>query len=244
MNIANKLKALRQAKKRRIALPFHTRKVGGIDVEPEQYNETLAFMKKVFKSLKSKKFDIKINHWGEIILVEPERLIEVFLSVRNSPYDSQITKLKKRLEHSDYFEITEKANHKTEIAFKANRQGTKWRSVVIPSSAESYIESATKLVDYIVESVSGLCDTGRPEYHKPIDEFNNEDIICVMNYGAALHGPNSQFAHILQDRNLGLMPSFEIQKEVLITLNTYGKSFTFTLNRKSIRLFNNFFKSD
>ncbi|QZO12577.1 hypothetical protein [Pseudoalteromonas piscicida] len=73
-----------------------------------------------------------------------------------------------------------------------------------------------------------------------IDEFNSEDILCVINYGAALHGPNSQFAHILQDRNLGLMPSFELFENMLKISDSFRERYEVQLNKQSSRLMERF----
>jgi hypothetical protein len=61
-----------------------------------------------------------------------------------------------------------------------------------------------------------------------------------MYYGAALHGPNSQFAHILQDKNLGLMPSFELFENMLKVSGSFRERYEIQLNKQSLNLMEHF----
>ena len=133
MNIESKLKLLRQAKKRRLALPFHSRHVGGIDVSNDEFPEVLSFIKALFKTLKSAKFDIEINHWGEIFLIEPDRKIEILLSIRKAINNRKISQVKEQLKKEPFLSSTEPYNNSDlEVTYRANRQGTKSRAMLLP----------------------------------------------------------------------------------------------------------------
>lgn len=243
MNIESKLKLLRQAKKRRVALSFHSRHVGGIDVSNDEFSEVLTFIKTLFKTLKLAKFDIEINHWGEIFLIEPDRKIEIFLSIRKTINNRKISQVKERLKKEPFLSSTEPYdNSDLEVTYRANRQGTKSRTMLIPPIDTLYSEATQSLLTNMKDSVAGLVDKGRSDYHHPRLAITSEDILCVMNYGAALHGPQSQFAYLLQDRNLSLMSDIALWEGNLKIPVHLGRGVEVVLNKKSRLLLDNFMK--
>jgi hypothetical protein len=182
MNIESKLKLLRQAKKRRVALSFHSRHVGGIDVSNDEFSEVLTFIKTLFKTLKLAKFDIEINHWGEIFLIEPDRKIEIFLSIRKTINNRKISQVKERLKKEPFLSSTEPYdNSDLEVTYRANRQGTKSRTMLIPPIDTLYSEATQSLLTNMKDSVAGLVDKGRSDYHHHIRRYSlcNELWCCT-----------------------------------------------------------------
>jgi 3-dehydroquinate dehydratase len=106
MNIESKLRLLRKAKKRRVALTFHTRKIGGIDLNDEKLKIVLPVIKTLFRTLKAAKFEIEINHWGEIYLIEPERKIQLLLSVHDALNTKEISNIKKHFEGGVQYSVS------------------------------------------------------------------------------------------------------------------------------------------
>lgn len=237
MNIESKLKLLRQAKKRRVALPFHSRHVGGIDVSNDEFQEVSSFIKALFKTLKSAKFNIEISHWGEIFLVEPDRKIEILLSIRKTINNKKISQIKERLKKEPFLSSTEPYdNSDLEVTFRANRQGTKSRRVLLPLINTLYNEAAQNLLTNMRDSVAGLVDKGRGDYHQPRLSITSEDILCVMNYGAALHGPNSQFSHLIKNERIGIMPKLKVYDDYLIIGERFGQDTEILFNQLSKKL--------
>jgi hypothetical protein len=241
MNIESKLRLLRKAKKRRVALAFHTRKIGGIDLDDEKLKTVLPFIKTLFKTLKAAKFEIEINHWGEIYLIEPERKIQLLLSVQETLNTKNISNIKKHLEGNDYFqqENYSKSNG-IEVSFKANRQGTKWRTCKLPARASDHSIICIELIEQIKAAVSGLVSNVRFEIMRSIHEITSEDILCIINYGAILQGNNSQFSYILNDKTLGLIPKLLLYEDYLIVVNTFGRNTEMLLSKQSKKLISRF----
>lgn len=237
MNIESKLKLLRQAKKRRVALPFHSRHVGGIDVSNDEFPEVLIFMKTLFKTLKSAKFDIEINHWGEIFLIEADRKIEILLSIRKAINNRKISQVKEQLKKEPFLSSTEPYDNPViEVTYRANRQGTKSRKMLLPPIDTLYSEATQNLLTNMKDSVAGLVDKGRNDYYHPRLAITSEDILCVMNYGAALHGPNSQFAHLIKNKSIGIMPKLKVSDDYLVIGERFGQDIEILLNSKSKKL--------
>lgn len=241
MNIESKLRLLRKAKKRRIALAFHTRKVGGIDLDDEKLRIVLPFIKTFFKTLKAAKFEIEINHWGEINLIEPERKIQVLLSVKETLNTKAILNIKKHLEGNDYLQQSNYSNsNDIEVTFKANRQGTKWRTCKLLTQANDHSIACLELLEQIKAAVSGLVKNARCEITEPIHEITSEDILCIINYGAILQGSNSQFSYILKDKALGLRPKLLLNEGYLIVVNSFGGNTEMLLSKQSKKLISRF----
>lgn len=241
MNIESKLRLLRKAKKRRVALPFHSRHIGGIDVSNGEFPEVLSFIKALFKTLKSARFDIEISHWGEIFLVEPDRKIEILLSIRKTINNRKISQVKERLKKEPFLSNIEPYdNSDLEVTFRANRQGTKSRSMLIPPNDTLYTEATQNLLTNMKDSVAGLVDKGRSEYHHPRLDITSEDILCVMNYGAILNGSNSQFAYLIKNEHIGIMPKLTINGDSLMIGGRFGQDIEILLNPQSKRLLTRF----
>jgi hypothetical protein len=241
MNIESKLRLLRKAKKRRVVLPFHSRHVGGIDVSNGEFPEVLSFIKALFKTLKSARFDIEISHWGEIFLVEPNREIEISLSVRIPINKTKITEITQRLKKEVFFQQENTyENKELEVTFKANRQGTKSRIISLPSNDSLYKETAKSLLANMIDSVAGLVDKGRAEYRYPRLAITSEDILCVMNYGSALNGSNSQFSYLIKNERIGIMPKLRINGDYLMIGESFRQDIEILLNSQSKRLLTRF----
>lgn len=241
MNIESKLRLLRKAKKRRVALPFHSRHVGGIDVSNDEFPEVLSFIKTLFKTLKSAKFDIEINHWGEVFLIEPDRKIEILLSIRKTINNKKISQVKERLKKEPFLSSAEPFdNQDLEITYRANRQGTKSRVMLHPQFDTLYSEATQNLLTNMKDSVASLDDKGRSDYHQPRLSITSEDILCVMNYGAALHGPHSQFAQLVKNERIGIIPKLRVSDDYLVIEERFGQDLEILLNSQSKRLLTRF----
>lgn len=241
MNISNKLSAIKQSRKRRSALIFHTRVIGGVSVQPEFWSDTLVLIKALFKELKKRQFCIDVNHWGEIILTEPKRSIQIFLSANQSLKAITINEIKNRLSNTDYVMLDEL--YKTEsvqLEFIANRQGAKRHSLRLPHGTELFEQHLSNMVDQILHSVSGLKDTGRPLIYEDMLNISSDDILCVIKYGAIKLGPMSQFAYLLADKRLDINPNFELNDGQLL-VKSFKTQVTITLSKPSKNFLANFF---
>ncbi len=79
MNINKLIQSINRAKKIRRALPYHQQEISGINVSDKDLPQILKIIKLLFKQFKLNEFDIKINHWGEVIVIEPYRQIKVIM---------------------------------------------------------------------------------------------------------------------------------------------------------------------
>ena len=236
MNIANKLKAIKRANKKRNALPFHSRKIHGVNVHKEQLDEALLFIKTIFKKLKAANFKIDINLWGEIILTEPIRGIQLYLSVRDSITSLNTRAIKEQLKNQSYFEVHEIYEETgVEVAFKANRQGAKWRATKIPDT-DKFDEVSKTFVEQMALSIEKLVDNGRLADYQSILEISSQDILCVMQYGAALYGAHSQFAYLLQSKDIGPWPDLKYSDDKLTVYYELNQTREITLNTQSKQL--------
>lgn len=132
MNIEKKLQALRRAKKLRPLLMYrssHLDRDHGIDVPEDQFQRVQAFVKTLFKAAKRGGFDIQINHWGAIYLIDPDRQIPVALSVNIPTVLKVVDGLEQRLKETPYIVLNEplKVSNQLNVGFRAWRPGTKWR---------------------------------------------------------------------------------------------------------------------
>tara|TARA_R110001583_G_scaffold48733_5_gene152550 strand:- start:11249 stop:11479 length:231 start_codon:yes stop_codon:yes gene_type:complete len=66
----------------------------------------LKTIKLLFKQFKLNEFDIKINHWGEVVVIEPYQQIKVILSVGYFEQEHRISSVRKRLKVCDYFNVS------------------------------------------------------------------------------------------------------------------------------------------
>lgn len=244
MNITSKLNAIKKASSRRQALVFHSRLVGGVSVIPDRWQQVSELLKQLFKELKKRDFCIDINHWGEIILTEPERRIQIFLSIRQAYDERCIHKIKTLLSKTDYVEVTEHIdNDNIDVLFQANRQGAKRRSLQIPQNSDDFKQFIPRLADQLSDCVSGLVETGRPIYHYNILEITEADILCVLKYGAIKLGPASQFAALLKNQQLTLTPDFEFTEGRLFMEPFGGRKQELMLTKPSHKLLSQFFIS-
>lgn len=242
MNISNKLSAIKQSRKRRSALIFHTRVIGGISVQPEFWSDTLVLIKALFKELKKRQFCIDVNHWGEIILTEPKRSIQIFLSANQRLNARVINEIKSRLSNADYVMLDELYKcESVQLEFIANRQGAKRHSLRLPTGTELSEQHLSNMVDQILHSVSGLNDTGRPLIYEDMLNISSDDILCVMKYGAIKLGTMSQFANALADKRLKINPTFELNDGQLVVKSYGARAIIIKLSEPSKNFLANFF---
>lgn len=244
MNIADKLRAINQSRKRREALIFHRRTVGGVSVQPEFWSDTLELIKALFKELKKRRFRIDINHWGEIVLTEPERGIQVFLLAHQKLPTRTINEIKSRLSNADYAISEEQMTpRRVQLEFIANRYRAKRHLLRLPAETGLFECDFSNMVDQITASVAGLNNTGAPLVNGDIMKVSSDDISCVINYGAAKLGPTSQFAHLLEAECFKYEPHLKVLGGDLI-VKSYTSEDTFMLNQPSKKMLAFFFNDD
>lgn len=240
MNIERKLQQLRKAKKRRTILPFHQKRIGGIDVSTEQYWDVQIFVKALFKRLKAQRFDIQVTHWGEIYLIEPVRKIHILLSICPKVDDEDIERIKEGLKSTDYFvkEDDGFAQEQLCVLFRAYRPGTKWRRYSLDVESSNVDELVTQLISAIALSVTQLATTVRHELSKDIHQISLEDVMALICYGAAKFGPESQLAHLSHCRDLRSPLSCKLVGDQLTFFGYYHKEHLFLLSPQSMKVFN------
>jgi hypothetical protein len=113
--------------------------------------------------------------------------------------------------------------------------------MILPPVDSLYSEATQNLLTNMMDSVAGLVDKGRSDYRQPRLAITSEDILCVMNYGAALHGPNSQFAHLIKNKSIGIMPKLKVSDDYLVIGERFGQDIEIFLNSKSKKLLERFF---
>lgn len=241
MNISSKISEISQAKKRRAALIFHSRRIEGIDVQPQNWVDTINLVKALFKELKKRRFGIDINHWGEIVLTEPERHIQVFLTAHQRLKPGIVEDIKNRLSHADYLIADEiyKARP-VQLEFLANRLHAKRHTLKCSLQAELFNQDFCEMADQIMHSVAGLRDKARPLIYGDLMQITSEDILCVVRYGAIKLGPSSQLAYLIRDATLNRFPTFELNKRELFINDRFQKR-SYSLDEHTKKLLAIFF---
>jgi hypothetical protein len=144
-------------------------------------------------------------------------------------------------EGNDYFKQKNPSqSNGIEVSFKVNRHGTKWRTCKLPTQTCDHYIVCLELLKQIKAAVSGLVSNVRFEIMSSIHEITSEDILCVINYGAILHGSNSQFSYISNDKALGLIPKLILNEDYLIVVNSFGRNTEMLLSKQSKKTISRF----
>lgn len=238
MNIETKLQQIRKARKRRSILLFHPRLIGGVDVLKEQYSEVQIFLRLLFKQLKVLKFGIEISHWGEIYLIEPERDIQILLSINLQVVADDVDGIKKALKSHEYIVSDEiPATEQLSVSFRANRYGTKWHFPPLKLEVSCFGDVVKQLIKSMQSKVSKLSSEASHQPNKQPHEITFDDIIALINYGAAKLGPDSQLAHIANNRELHFSKRCSLNNGQL-TFTSYDlKQHQYHLLPHSIKIF-------
>ncbi|EAR55868.1 putative orphan protein [Photobacterium sp. SKA34] len=239
MNIESKLQQLRKVRKLRAILLFHRRQVGGIDVSKEQYSDVQVFVKALFKQLKVQKFDIQVTHWGEIYLIEPARDIHIRLSINYKVNIDDIEQIKLALKLKGYIakEVDGFAREQLCVSFCAYRPGTKWRRYPLETKLANYDELVTQIITAMKFNVAQLSATVRHELSKDIHQINLEDVMALICYGAAKLGPDSQLAHLSNNKELRSPISCKLLGHQLMLFGYYCEQHEFFLSPSSMKIF-------
>lgn len=241
MNISSKISEISQAKKRRAALIFHSRRIEGIDVQPQNWVDTINLVKALFKELKKRRFGIDINHWGEIVLTEPERHIQVFLTAHQRLKPGIVEDIKHRLSHADYLIADDLYKARpVQLEFLANRLHAKRHALKCSLQAKLFNQDLCEMADQIMHSVAGLRDKARPLIYGDLMQITSEDILCVVRYGAIKLGPSSQLAYLIRDATLNCLPTLELNSKELIVTAVYQRR-AYSLDEQSRKLLAMFF---
>jgi len=238
MNINKLIQSINRAKKIRRALPYHRQEISGINVSDKDLHQILKTIKLLFKQFKLNEFDIKINHWGEVIVIEPYRQIKVILSVGYFEQDHNVYSVKKRLKSCDYFDVSalDFNSRKLLIRIRAARTNTKWREHSF-SDVESGKILAENFAEQIIEITSSLVSTTRLEPYKNYGQVTIEDVLAIARYGSALYGRETVLYFLVRDKEILSYPQkITIDKSEMKITNFNGFTRSYLLNKKAIKL--------
>lgn len=182
MNIQNKLGKLRKAKKLRPILVYCLTDQPGIDVPDSDYPHAERFLKSLFRVLKKEGFDVQINHWGSIFLIEPVRQIPVALSINKTVDPCLPPGCEERLKQSSYFQLVGMGvsdfQSNLALSYRAWRPGTKWRFMLLERNHEELIEN---LLREMKARVSSLVSS--PRHSLPMkDKVSFDDVVTLLTY--------------------------------------------------------------
>lgn len=239
MNIENLLRALRLAKKLRKALPFHQRTIYGIDVHADEYQTVQSFVKGLFKSLKRADFDIQVNHWGEIILIEPTHEIKVSVSVSYAVSDVVVKEAIQKLESQHYFSIPDDSLLSPIMVcqFKLLRRGTKWHSFRLSSEASISNTLAERITEQIQERAAMLSPQVRYDYWEPLDVVTIQDVLALIRYGAAAFGTSSSLYFLSKDKHIFYPEKIIFENATLQLFNARSATNKYLLKPRELKLF-------
>lgn len=195
MNLTDKLKSIRQAKKRRVALMYHQRNIGGIDVPDDIFEDVMRFTKALFKKLKETKYAIEVTHWGEVFFIEPTKDVYIQYSVNLGLKHDLVESLKNRLKHTPY--IVDTTEPSCLLSFQALRPGTKLWQFNFEDLANK--DNGVEYVfERIIDAVAGLQQHVRRTIRIDPLEISNADIRCIEHYSAAKFGNRNQLHKLLR----------------------------------------------
>jgi hypothetical protein len=238
MNINKLIQSINRAKKIRRALPFHQQEISGINVSDKELPQVLKTIKLLFKQFKLNKFNIHISHWGEVIVVEPDRHIKVILSVGYFEQDHSVSSVKKRLKSCDYFNVSalDFNSKKLLIRIRAARTNTKWREHSF-SDVENGKILAENITEQIIEITSSLVSTTRLDPYKNFGQVTIEDVLAIARYGSALYGRETVLFFLVRDKEILSYPQkITIDKNEIKIENFGGFTRSYFLNKKAIKL--------
>jgi len=238
MNINKLIQSINRAKKIRRALPYHQQEISGINVNDKELPQILKTIKLLFKQFKLNEFDIKISHWGEVILIEPYRQIKVILSVGYFEQDHSISSVRESLKTCDYFNVSslDLNSRNLLIRIRAARTNTKWREHSF-SDVENGKILAESIAEKIIEITSTLASTTRFDPYKNFGQVTIEDVLAIARYGSALYGRETVMYFLVRDKDVLSYPQKITIDENEIKIENFG-GFTrsYFINKKAIKL--------
>jgi len=238
MNISKLIQSINRAKKIRRALPYHKQEISGINVSDKELPHILKTIKLLFKQFKLNQFDIKISHWGEVILIEPYRQIKVILSVGYFEQDHNVYSVRERLKAYGYFDVSahDFNSRKLLIRIRATRNNTKWREHNFTDIENGNI-LAESIAEQIIEITSSLVSTTRFDPYKDFDQVSIEDVLALARFGSALYGRKTVLFFIVRDKEMLSYPQkITIAKNEIKIENFGGFTRSYFLNKKAIKL--------
>jgi hypothetical protein len=238
MNINKLIQSINRAKKIRRALPYHQQEISGINVSDKDLPQILKTIKLLFKQFKLNEFDIKINHWGEVIVIEPYRQIKVILSVGYFEQDHSISSVRERLKTCDYLDVSalDFNSRNLLIRIRAARANTKWREYRF-SDVENGKIIAESIAEQIIEITSSLVSTTRFDPYKDFDQVSIEDVLALARYSSALYGRETVLYFFVRDKDVLSYPQkITIDKNEIKIENFGGFTRSYFLNTKAIKL--------
>jgi hypothetical protein len=239
MNIESLLRSLRQAKKLRKVLPFHDRAISGIDVPNDEYPAVQAFIKVLFKSLKSAGFDICVNHWGEITLSEPVHKIKVDVSV-SYPLDEKLVQTSvQKLKNKDYLPLPEDSQLFPAMVcqFKLLRNGTKRHSFKLDAESMKGEILAAQIRKNIQERAAMLNTQVNREFCDDRGKVSIEDILALIRYAAAAFGKSSSLYSLSTDKHTHYPGKIVFENANIQIINSHSSTYKYLLKSKELKLF-------
>jgi hypothetical protein len=195
MNIQKLISSIRQAKKRRPLNDFHRKPRGGVDVHPDNFNDTLLLLKGMFKQFKARNCLIEISFYGEIIITINENGHRFELSITNRPNIKNSEKLLKELEKVNFLKLGSiDMNDSLTVSIKTMRRRSEWKHLLV----SEYNNDETLLTEVIIKEINQ-----RTRYYNnsapcewTINDVSTEDKLALIHFGGALYGPSSMLFYL------------------------------------------------
>ena len=195
MNIQKLISSIRQAKKRRPLNDFHRVPRGGVDVHPDNFNDTLLLLKGMFKQFKAINCLIEISFYGEIIITINENGHRFELSITNRPNIKNSETLLKKLESVKFLKLSNiDLNDSLTVSIKTMRRRSEWKHLLV----SEYNNDETLLTEVIIKEIKQ-----RVRYYSNLElgdstlkDVSTEDKLALIHFGGALYGPSSMLLYL------------------------------------------------
>jgi hypothetical protein len=195
MNIQKLISSIRQAKKRRPLNDFHRVPRGGVDVHPDNFNDTLLLLKGMFKQFKAINCFIEISFYGEILITINENGHRFELSITNRQNIKNPDKLLKELEKVSFLKLGSiDINDSLTVSIKTMRRRSEWKHLLV----SEYNNDETLLTEVIIKEIKQ-----RVRYYSNLDlgdstlnDVSTEDKLALIHFGGALYGPSSMLFYL------------------------------------------------
>ena len=194
MNIQKLISSIRQAKKRRILNDFHREPRSGVDVHPDNFNDTLLLLKGMFKQFKARKCLIEVSFYGEILITLNEDGHRFELSISNRPNIKNTEILLKKLEIVKFLKLSNiDLNDSLTVSIKTMRRRSQWKHYLVAE----YKSDMPLLVDIMIKELHQ-----RVRYYNstPSDSIVNpttpEDKLAAIHLGGAMLGVSSMLFYL------------------------------------------------
>ena len=207
----------------------------GIDVSDSDYPHVEAFLKSMFRTLKKEGFDIRVNHWGMIFLIEPARKIPIALSINKTAEPLLPSVYEEHLKESPYFQFkhAEARNYLSSLvlSYRPWRPGTKWRFFLLGENEDEFIRY---FLGEMKAKISLLVSS--PRHSISIrDKVSLEDVVTLLTYNHIKKNGRDQQPAWLQELNNIWIKHCEIF-DGRIYFKSFGQDISYPLMKSDIVL--------